>query len=131
MEIAARAAIAIRIGIKGEEEPSSEDVCELTGWPPARLPACCPLPLPAPAVEPLPWLPWPVPAPPPVLGLPFADDGPPAEDPDPEAFVLPEPVAPAPPFDEEPAAEPPEPFGGVVCPVTVGTSVSYWGPNDS
>lgn len=131
MEIAARAAIAIRIGIRGEEE-SSEAVVELAGLALSRLPACWPLPLafllPLAAVEPLPWLPWPVPAPLPVLGLVFADDEPPDEDPEPEAFELPEPVA-VPPPSEELAFEPPEPFvGGVVCPVTVGTSVSYWTP---
>jgi hypothetical protein len=83
--------------------------------------------LPLAAVEPLPWLPWPVPAPPPVLGLVFADDEPPDEDPGPEAFELPEPVAVAP--SEGLAVEPPEFFdGGVVCPVTVGTAVSYWTP---
>lgn len=38
----------------------------------------------APAVEPLPGLLWPVPSPLPVLGLPFADDAPLDEDPEPE-----------------------------------------------
>ena len=92
-----------------------------------------PVPLPLAAVEPLPWLPWPATPPLPVLGLVFADDGPPEEDPDPEALELPEPVAAEPPpLDEELAGElPPEPFGGVVCPVTVGTAVSYWTPLDS
>jgi hypothetical protein len=84
--MAARAAIAIRIGIKGEEELSSAVDWELTGWPAERLPACWLLPLwPLPvAVEPLPWPPEPVLAPPPVLGLLFAAEGlPPAPDPDP------------------------------------------------
>jgi hypothetical protein len=57
----------------------------------------------------------------------FADDEPPDEDPEPEAVELPEPVAEAPSVAEL-AVEPPELFGGVVCPVTVGTSVSYWTP---
>jgi len=33
-EIAARTAIAIRIGTKGEELSSAEELGELTGWPP-------------------------------------------------------------------------------------------------
>jgi hypothetical protein len=56
--------------------------------------------------------------------LPFADDGPPDEDPDVE---FPEPFADErPPLDEDLAPEPPPRWvGGVVWPVTVGTSVSY------
>lgn len=133
--MAAKATIAIRIGIKGEEEESLEDV-----WEPVADGACseavawC---LPTdwcPAVEPLPGLPWPVPPPLPVLGLVFADDGLlPDEDPDPEAFELPEPVAVEPPPFEEAWAgvPPPELVGGVVCPVGVGTAVSYWIPLES
>jgi hypothetical protein len=133
--MAARATIAIRIGIRGEEEESLEDV-----WEPVTRDACseavapC-LPAPwGPAVEPLPGLPWPVPPPLPVLGLVFADDGLP-EDPSPEAPEFPEPVAvEPPPFDEAWAGvPPPELVGGVgvVCPVTVGTAVSYWTPLES
>jgi hypothetical protein len=65
-----------------------------------------------------------------VLGLLFADDAPPDEDPEPEAPEFPEPVgAVAPPLEE--LAGGLEWFGGVVCPVTVGTAVSYWTPLDS
>jgi hypothetical protein len=119
IEIAAKTPIAIRIGTRGEEE--SPDCCELTGRPLERDST----PVPAAAVEPLPSLPWPVPPPLPVLGLAF-DDEPAFEDPDPEALPLPEPAgAEAPPVAEELAGGPPEPFAGLVCPVGVGTSVSY------
>jgi hypothetical protein len=90
--MAARAAIAIRIGTRGEEELlSEEDV-----WPAAGCLPCeelfgdCPAPPCCPAVEALPGLPWPVPPPLPVLGLLFADDAPLDEDPDPEEPEFPE-----------------------------------------
>jgi hypothetical protein len=131
--MAARATIAIRIGIRGEEE-SLEDVWELvTGGACSEAVAWC---LPAdccPAVEPLPGLPWPVSVPPPVLGLVFADDGLPDEDPPPAVPGFPELVAVGPPPVEALAGVPPPGLGGVgvVCPVTVGTAVSYWTPLES
>lgn len=80
IEMAARTAIAIRIGIRGEEDESAADCCGLTGWPPETPPCWLPLV----AVEPLPWPPEPVPPPSPVLGLLFVADGfPPEPDPDP------------------------------------------------
>lgn len=94
---------------------------------------------------PLPWLPWPVPTPLPVLELlPPADDGLFDEDPDPEFSVLPEEFEEEPPLSGEfdacavvfppelppPELVPPPPpllTGGDLCPVVVGTSVSYSG----
>lgn len=81
IEIAARAAIAIRIGTRGEEPPPSSVEALLTGLPFERPP-------PSPALVPLPWLPWPLP-PFPVPGLSLTcatappPDDPPEEDPDP------------------------------------------------
>ena len=62
IEIAARAAIAIRIGTSGEEEPLPE-VDGLMGGPPPLEPAALPF-------DPLPWLPWPDPPLPAPPGLP-------------------------------------------------------------
>lgn|GEM_PF-4809330 len=105
-EIAARAAIAIRIGTSGEEPPSDDDEDEgelLTGF------ADCTEPDFGPPVVALPGLPWPVPVPVPVLGLGFDD-----EPPDPE----PPPPVPVPP----PVCEPPDSglvdfsaFGSALC----------------
>ena len=78
--MAARTAIAIRIGTSGEE--LSPELCEEAGCPVAV--GCEP----EPAEEPLPWLPWPEPEPLPVLGF-----WPPADGP----------------FPEEPPFEPPAP----------------------
>jgi hypothetical protein len=94
IEIAASAAIAIRIGIKGEEPPSLEAL--LAAWP------CVTPAEPWPAVAPLPGLPWPVPPPLPVPGLSLAcATAPPVDDPseeDPESRPpcpgVPEAVAP-------------------------------------
>lgn len=97
IEIAASAAIAIRIGISGEEPPSSLEAL-LTGWPCVR-PA-----EPWSAVAPLPGLLWPVPPPSPVPGLSLACATAPPEDDteeDPESPVPPCPGPPeavAPPF---------------------------------
>lgn len=82
IEIAARTAIAIRIGTSGEDPPSLP--CEEVG----SVAAVSCDPLPGPAEEPLPWLPWPEPEPLPVLGF-----WPPVDEP----------------FPEEPPFEPPEP----------------------
>ena len=127
IEIAAKAAIAIRIGTKGEDESSSEALSALRGCPGWVADDCCvPVPL-SPAFVPLPGLPWPVPPSPPEPGL-AATDEPSEEDPELEA---PEPFgAVAPPLAEDFADELCF-FGGLVFPVTVGTSVSYTGPTDS
>jgi hypothetical protein len=133
IEIAARIAITIRIGISGEEPPSPEpDVVEATGSEPCSEPseswaplACWGL------VEPLPWLLWPVPPSPLVVGLPFAD-APPDEDPDPEALALPEALGDPDPPDGV-AWVPPELCDGVagLPPVGEGTAFSYWYPDES
>ncbi|MFN8163284.1 MAG: hypothetical protein U0R26_05530 [Solirubrobacterales bacterium] len=127
IEIAARAAIAIRIGTRGEEELPFE-VEALAGCCSATVPAGC-----APVV-PLPGLPWPVPPSLPVVGLLLApDDAPPDEDPDPEAPELPDADGDDPPVEELSAGGLLLELwaGGFVCPLTVGTSVSYSGTPDS
>lgn len=102
----------------------------LTGWPAESEPPDCLL------VVPLPGLPCPLPASLPVLGLPLPEVSPPDPDPDPEPGV---PVPPDSVGDEPPSEELSAGgllldlwVGGVVCPLTVGISVSYAGtPDDS
>ena len=93
--MAARTAIAIKIGIKGEESSSSEALAGSAAEP------CSPgfaddLSTPA---EALPGLPWPAPFPLPVLA-PLSTDEPSPEDP-PEPLTNPDPEAPALGFSDE------------------------------
>jgi hypothetical protein len=81
IEIAARTTMAIRIGIRGEEDESSDEEAGLT----ALEPVCEEPDWPWPAlVEPLPWLPWSAPTSERVLGLPLFPEPPPDEFLDPE-----------------------------------------------
>lgn len=122
IDIAAKTAIAIRIGTIGEEPPSlcDEDDSPLPGPDFAGSPE--PLPEPWPG---LPCLPVPpsfaVPDPPPDF-----EDEPPSEDPPPDD--PPEPLLPcavAPPFFLEECAEGPDSVGIVFFPVTVGGASEY------
>jgi hypothetical protein len=126
IEMAARAAIAIRIGTRGEEEEPSFWVVALSGLPSA--PDCW-------LVVPLPGLRWPVPSRPPVLGLPFADPAPPDPDPEPDPEGPMPPESPGEPLFEELSAGGlllDLWLGGVVFPLGPGISVSYAGtPDDS
>lgn len=83
-EIAASTAIAIKIGISGEEPSSSEEVGG-AGWL-----VCCREPASLPE-EPLPGLPCSVPPLLPVAAPPVDEDGFPAEDPPPDEPEVPEP----------------------------------------
>ena len=121
IDIAARTAIAIKIGTIGEEPPS---LCDDAGSPLAADFAG----LPEPPVEPWPGLPC-LPEPPsPAVPDPPAgfEDEPPAEDPPPDD--PPEPLVPcavAPPFFLEECAEGPDSVGIVFFPVTVGGASEY------
>ena len=130
IEIAARAAIAIRIGTKGEDELSLLAVGVETVWFSLSEAVGCL------AEEPLPGLPWPLP---PLLPEPewlLPPDGLFDEDPEPVSPVLPEPGFEPPAFEDSAGPLPPLPLleppfaGGVVCPLTVGTSVSYSGTSE-
>lgn len=116
--------MAIKIGVKGEEESSEDSTGALTGLP------VCPEAGFSEPVEPLPWLGWPVLGLPLVLGLSF----PPADEPpDEDSPPLAEPPDPP----ESPGTvAPPEPasvfeefarvsFSDFVLPGTVGTEGSY------
>lgn len=96
IEIAASAAITIRIGTRGEDEESSCEEVGLATFCCSEIEARgCLL------AEPLPWLPWPEPPPCPVLELLVAaDDELPEDPPDPDVPVLPEGVEPPVEVDE-------------------------------
>jgi hypothetical protein len=96
IEIAARTRIAIRIGTKGEEPPSSSDVVGAASTEPFPGPAGF-----LPSAEPLPEWPWLEPPSPPGLPPCPEDAPPPGDPPEPPWFTTPDPEAWASEFSDE------------------------------